>query len=176
MQKQEIEFLGSDIRFIHPISNKTESSAPHRSITFWLLFIAAIPFYLIANALITRKRKRNSDTALVRKGKANKLLKEKFADARAALKKGDGKAFYAALENGLIDYLSNLTNLEFKGMTRPQMKEELAKLNVKNETIDAIDSWLEKCAFVRFAPVTATTEEQSQMLADVEKLCEALKL
>ena len=61
-------------------------------------------------------------------------------------------------------------------MTRPQMKEELAKLNVKSETIDDIDSWLEKCAFVRFAPVTASTEEQSQMLADVEKLCEELKL
>ena len=176
VQKQEIEFLGSDIRFIHPISSETESSAPHRSVIFWILFAAAIPFYLIANALITIKRKRNSDTALVRKGKANKLLKEKFADARAALKKGDGKAFYAALENGLIDYLSNLTNLEFKGMTRPQMKEELAKLNVKNETINDIDSWLEKCAFVRFAPVTASTDEQSQMLADVEKLCEELKL
>ena len=176
VQKQEIEFLGSDIRFIHPISSETESSSPHRSIVFWILFTAAIPFYLIVNALITRSRKRNSDTALVRKGKANKLLKEKFADARAALKKGDGKAFYAALENGLIDYLSNLTNLEFKGMTRPQMKEELAKLNVKSETINAIDSWLEKCAFVRFAPVTASTDEQSQMLADVEKLCEELKL
>ena len=176
VQKQEIEFLGSDIRFIHPISSETESSAPHRSVIFWILFAAAIPFYLITNALITIKRKRNSDTALVRKGKANKLLKEKFADARAALKKGDGKAFYAALENGLIDYLSNLTNLEFKGMTRPQMKEELAKLNVKNETINDIDSWLEKCAFVRFAPVTASTDEQSQMLADVEKLCEELKL
>ena len=176
VQKQEIEFLGSDIRFIHPISSETESSSPHRSVIFWILFAAAIPFYLIVNALITRSRKRNSDTALVRKGKANKLLKEKFADARAALKKGDGKAFYAALENGLIDYLSNLTNLEFKGMTRPQMKEELAKLNVKSETINAIDSWLEKCAFVRFAPVTASTDEQSQMLADVEKLCEELKL
>ena len=176
VQKQEIEFLGSDIRFIHPISSETESSSPHRSVIFWILFAAAIPFYLIANALITRSRKRNSDTALVRKGKANKLLKEKFADARAALKKGDGKAFYAALENGLIDYLSNLTNLEFKGMTRPQMKEELAKLNVKNKTINDIDSWLEKCAFVRFAPVTASTDEQSQMLADVEKLCEELKL
>ena len=61
-------------------------------------------------------------------------------------------------------------------MTRPQMKQELAKRGVKSETIDAIDSWLEKCAFVRYAPVTASTEEQSKMLADVEKLCEALKL
>ena len=143
---------------------------------FWILFVAAVPFYLIVNALITRKRKRDSNTALVRKDKASKLLKEKFANARAALKSGDGKAFYAALENGLIDYLSNLTNVEFKGMTRPQMKQELAKRNVKDETINAIDSWLEKCSFVRFAPVTASTEEQSQMLKDVEKLCEALKL
>ena len=176
VQKQEIEFLGSDIRFIHPITDKSETAAPHRSVLFWILFLAAIPFYLIANFAITRKRKRNSNTALVRKGKANKLLKEKFANARTALKNGDGKGFFAALENGLIDYLSNLTNVEFKGMTRPQMKQELAKRGVKSETIDAIDSWLEKCAFVRYAPVTASTEEQSKMLADVEKLCEALKL
>ena len=176
VQKQEIEFLGSDIRFIHPITDKSETAAPHRSALFWILFLAAIPFYLIANFAITRNRKRNSNTALVRKGKANKLLKEKFANARTALKNGDGKGFFAALENGLIDYLSNLTNVEFKGMTRPQMKQELVKRGVKSETIDAIDSWLEKCAFVRYAPVTASTEEQSQMLADVEKLCEALKL
>ncbi len=176
VQKQEIEFLGSDIRFIHAITDKSETAAPHRSILFWVLFAAAIPFYLIVNFAITRKRKRNSNTALVRKGKANKLLKEKFAKARTALKSGDGKAFYAALENGLIDYLSNLTNTEFKGMTRPQMKQELSKRGVKEETIEAINSWLEKCSFVRFAPVTASTEEQSQMLADVEKLCGALKL
>ena len=176
VQKQEIEFLGSDIRFIHPVTDKSETAAPHRSVLFWILFIAAIPFYLIVNAAITRKRKRDSNTALVRKDKANKLLKEKFAKAREALRSGDGKAFYAALENGLIDYLSNLTNVEFKGMTRPQMKQELEKRGVNSGTINDIDSWLEKCAFVRFAPVTASTEEQSQMLADVEKLCEALKL
>jgi hypothetical protein len=76
VQKQEIEFLGSDIRFIHPITDKSETAAPHRNVLFWILFAAAIPFYLIVNFAITRSRKRNSNTALVRKGKANKLLKE----------------------------------------------------------------------------------------------------
>ena len=104
------------------------------------------------------------------------MLKARFANAREALKKGDAKALYAALENGLIDYLSDKTNLEFKGMTRPQMKEELAKLGIKAETIAAIDSWLEKCAFARFAPVNPTKDEQEQMLKDVEKLCEGLKV
>ena len=60
-------------------------------------------------------------------------------------------------------------------MTRPQMKEELAKLGVGDETITAIDNWLEKCAFARFAPVNPTKEEQEQMLKDVEKLCGGLK-
>lgn len=176
VQKQEIESLGSDIRFIHQVTGKAESGTPHRNITFWVAFAAAIPFYFIVSFLITRRRKHNSDAALVRKGKANKMLKEKFAHARAALQKGDGKAFFAALENGLIDYLSNLTNQEFKGMTRPQMKEELEKLGVKAETVTAIDSWLEKCSFVRFAPVTASADEQAQMLKDVEKLCEGLNI
>jgi hypothetical protein len=55
------------------------------------------------------------------------------------------------------------------------MKAELAKTGIPEDTIAAIDSWLEKCAFVRYAPVTATPEEQKQMLADVEKLCEKLR-
>ena len=56
------------------------------------------------------------------------------------------------------------------------MKEELAKLGIKAETIDAIDNWLEKCAFARFAPVNPTKDEQQKMLEDVEKLCEGLKV
>ena len=175
VQKQEIESLGSDIRFIHAVKGNSDSATPHRSIPFWVAFFAAIPFYIAVSFLISLRRKRSSDAALVRRGKANRMLKEKFANARKALSDGDGKAFYAALENGLIDYISNLSNLEFKGMTRPQMNEELKKLGIKDETIAAIDSWLDKCAFVRFAPVTASADEQAQMLKEVEKLCESLE-
>lgn len=176
VQKQEIESLGNDIRFIHAVGKNAGSSHPHRNAIFWTIFFAAIPFYVLVTFAIRRRRKHNSDAALVRKGKANKMLKARFANARAALQKGDAKALYAALENGLIDYLSDKTNLEFKGMTRPQMKEELAKLGLNAETIAAIDSWLEKCAFARFAPVNPSAEEQKQMLDDVEKLCEELKV
>ena len=175
VQKQEIESLGSDIRFIHKVRESANSTAPYKSILYWVLFAAAIPFYLIVTFAVRSRRKHNSDAALVRKGKANKMLKARFANAREALKKGNAKALYAALENGLINYLSDKTNLEFKGMTRPQMKEELAKLGVKSETIAAIDNWLEKCAFARFAPVNPTKDEQQKMLEDVEKLCEELK-
>lgn len=173
VQKQEIESLGSDIRFIHQVKG-TGNTAPYKSILYWVLMAAALPFYFVVTWIIRKRRKHNSDTALVRKGKANKMLKARFASARDALAKGDAKALYAALENGLIGYLSDRTNLEFKGMTRPQMKSKLEELGVKAETIEAIDSWLEKCAFARFAPVNPNESEQKQMLADVEKLCEEI--
>ncbi|WP_298769008.1 BatD family protein [uncultured Fibrobacter sp.] len=174
VQKQEIESLGSDIRFIHKVNDSANSIAPYKDILYWALFAAAIPFYLIVTFIVRSRRKHNSNAALIRKDKADKMLKARFADARKALQKGDAKALYAALENGLVNYLSDKTNLEFKGMTRPQMKEELAKLGMKDETIAAIDSWLDKCAFARFAPVNPSTEEQKQMLNDIEKLCELI--
>lgn len=172
VQKQEIEALGSDIRFIHKVSGKKESPTPHRDILFWVLFAAAIPFYLVAAGIIRRHRKHSSDAALVRKSKAKKMLKARFADAHTAMQKGDVKAFYAALEAGLIDYLSDINNLEFKGMTRDQMKLELEKLGLDESAIDKIDKWLEKCAFARFAPVSPSPEEQGSMLKSVEELCE----
>lgn len=175
VKKQEIESLGSDIRFIHQVSG-ADNKAPYKSALYWALMLAALPFYFIVVWAIRKRRKHNSDTALVRKGKANKMLKARFASARDALAKGDAKALYAALENGLIGYLSDCTNLEFKGMTRPQMKSKLEELGVKAELIGAIDSWLEKCAFARFAPVNPNESEQKQMLADVEKLCEDLDI
>lgn len=174
VKKQEIESLGKDIRFIHSMKGASDKPAPYRTIWYWVALLATIPFYFIVTFAVFRKRKNSNNVALVRKGKANKQLKARFANANAALAKGDAKALYAALENGLVDYLSDLTNAEFKGMTRPQMKQELEKRCVSAETISAIDSWLEKCAFARFAPVNPTAEEQKQMLKDVESLCENL--
>lgn len=177
VQKKEIEALGSDIRFIHSIKGAADSSkAPYKEIWYWIAFLAAIPAYFAVVFTVRSKRKRNSDTALVRKSHANKQLKLRFAKAKEALSKGDAKALYAALENGLVDYLSDLTNQEYKGMTRDQMKADLQSRGVKEETIASIDSWLEKCAFARFAPVNPSANEQKQMLEDVEKLCEGLKV
>lgn len=171
-QKQNIETLGNDIYFIHKINIASTNTFLYKKATFWIMLFLAIPFYIIAIVTIKKVRKRNSNVALLRKGQANKMLKSKFTNARAALQKGDTKALYAALENGLIDYISDITNLEFKGMTRTQMRTKLELLNVKTETIDAIDNWLEKCAFARFAPVNLNSNEQQQMLCDVESLCE----
>ncbi|MDY6331680.1 MAG: BatD family protein [Fibrobacter sp.] len=175
--KEDIEDLGRDIRYIHLISEVKPVESPlHRSILFWVLLVIPLPLYAIFCAFIRFYRKNSSNAALVRKAKAKKNLKQYTASAKSALQKDDGKAFYAALENGLVGYLSDLSNREFRGMTKNQVQQNLTELGISEENIQKVLQWQEACAFARFAPVTGTAEERSKALQEFEALCDALEV
>ncbi|MBP5247505.1 MAG: protein BatD [Fibrobacter sp.] len=175
--KEEIEDLGRDIRYMHSISEVKALEIPlYKSAPFWILLCLPIPLYAIFCAFVRSHRKHSSNAALVRKAKAKKNLKQYTAAAKSALQKNDGKAFYAALENGLIGYLSDLSNREFRGMTKNQVLQNLTDLGVSEENIQKVLQWQEACAFARFAPVDATAEERAKALQEFENLCDALEV
>lgn len=175
--KEEIEDLGRDIRYMHSVHEVAPQEAPlYKSPLFWILLLIPIPLYAIFCAFIRSHRKNSSNTALVRKAKAKKNLKQYTSAAKTALQKDDGKAFYAALENGLVGYLSDLSNREFRGMTKDLVKLNLTELGVSEENIQKVMKWQEDCAFARFAPVTASAEERSKALLEFETLCDALEV
>ena len=175
--KEEIEDLGRDIRYMHSVHEVPPQEAPlYKSPLFWILLLIPIPLYAIFCAFIRSHRKNSSNTALVRKAKAKKNLKQYTSAAKTALQKDDGKAFYAALENGLVGYLSDLSNREFRGMTKDLVKLNLTELGVSEENIQKVMKWQEDCAFARFAPVTASAEERSKALLEFETLCDALEV
>lgn len=178
VQKQEIETLGQDIRFIHPLNHiSSKAHAFYKTIPFWVLLFTPIPLYLLLAAFIRSHRKHISNGALMRKSKAQKNLKQQLQSAKTAMQKNDPRAFYASLEKSLIGFLSDLTNLEFQGMTREQMKETLQKQNLPETQIQQIDSLLEKCSSARFAPLSSISMEVNQeVLKQVEKLCSALEV
>lgn len=175
--KEEIEDLGRDIRYMHTIHEVAPQEAPlYKLPLFWVLLLIPIPLYALFCAFIRSHRKNSSNAALVRKAKAKKNLKQYTSAAKAALQKDDGKAFYAALENGLVGYLSDLSNREFRGMTKDLVKQNLTELGVAEENIQKVLKWQEDCAFARFAPVTASAEERSKALLEFEALCDALEV
>lgn len=177
VQKQEIETLGQDIRFIHELSSVSIKSTPlHRSISFWVLLLIPIPLYLLLITLIRRHRKHISNNALMRKSKANKNLKELLLLAKEAMQKSSSKEFYAILEKAVIGFLSDLTNLEFQGMTREQMKEALQKEGLSQNQIKEIEGWLEICSSARFAPSSIHTEAYEEALRKVKTICTGLEV
>ena len=176
-QKEDIETLGSDIRYIHSVNDAAQASTPlFERAGYWALFALPIFLYFIFCAFIRHYRKNSSNAALVRKAKARKNLKAYTDAAKLALEKDDGKAFYAALENGLIGYLSDLSNMEFRGMTREKREENLKALGFKDTQVDQITKWFDTCAFARFAPVAQSEAERKDALAKFETLCEALEV
>ncbi len=177
VQKEDIEALGNDIRFIHEIKDATLVRKPfYKSFFFWFFLTLPIFIYFIFCTLVKRYRKNASNSALVRKAQAQKNLKTYTAQAQEALKKNDGKAFYAALENGLIGYLSDLSNLEFRGMTKTQFRENLQGLGFTDMQVTEVREWLETCSFARFAPSIQTEMERKDALQKFEKLCETLEV
>ena len=175
--KEEIESLGRDIRYMHRIQSVSMQTLPlYKSILFWILLGLPIPLYFIFCIFVRLHRKRAGNSALMRKAKANKNLKRYVSQAKAALEKSDGREFYAALENGLVGYLSDLSNREFRGMTKESVKQNLTELGVSEENVQKVLEWQEKCAFARFAPVSGTSEERKASLSEFESLCDALEV
>lgn len=175
--KSEIEDLGKDIRYIHKIGSVSKGKSPfYATIPFWLLLILPIFLYAIFTYLVRAHRRHSSDAALVRKAKARKNLKKNTAKARQALEKDDAKGFYAALENGLIDYLSDISNREFRGMTRERQKANLNELGIDGESQEKILKWFEECAYARFAPAGISAAELGDALEKFENLCDSLEV
>lgn len=174
--KEEIEDLGRDIRYIHTVGTVSATNDPlYRSAAFWILLIAPAALYACLIPFVRFRRKRSGDAALMRKAKARKNLKRYTEEAKSALKKGDGKVFYAALENGLVGYLSDLSNLEFRGMTRDQVRKNLDTLGVSAENSQKVLAWMEECSFARFAP-SSSDGAYDAALKKFEALCDSLEV
>lgn len=175
--KTEIEDLGRDIRYIHKISSVSPQKPPfYATFLFWLLLVLPIILYAVFTFFIRAHRRHSSDAALVRKAKAKKNLKKNIAKAKQALEKNDSKGFYAALENGLIDYLSDISNREFRGMTRDQQKANLNELGIDGESQEKILKWFEECAYARFAPTGGSAAELGDAIQKFEELCDSLEV
>lgn len=173
----EIEDLGKDIRYIHAIRSVSTPKAPfYGTFLFWILLVLPFVLYGVLCRIVRSHRRHSGNAALVRKAKAKRNLKKCVAEAKLSLSKNDDKAVYAALEKGLIDYLSDLSNREFRGMTRERLKTNLSELGISDEAREKILAWLENCAYARFAPAAGSTSERTDALREFERLCDSLEV
>jgi|SRR5690554_373825 len=177
--KKEIEELGQDIRFI-----RTDNIAIkpytlfYKSWVFWLLLFSPFLFYFIASSFILKHRKKISNKALIRKSQANKNLNLNLKKANELIHQdSDSKDFYASLEKTLITYISDLTNLEFQGMTLLQVRTELLQFNLDETLVDQVQDALESYSTARFSHTSALDlDHKKQALKSLKTLCSNLEL
>lgn len=171
--KEDLQQLGSDIRFIKTSSSGIEKRSEQiiNTTGFWIA--GAAPLFLLA-VLIGWKRRSNKlagNITLLRYHKAQKIAKNRLKQAGKLMQEKNHKAFYTELSLALFGYLEDKLHIPKAEFTVERAAEDLKMKGVQKGLITDLKSSAEKCEYVRFAP---RAEESSAMKEMYDELAEVI--
>ncbi|NNC95551.1 MAG: protein BatD [Chitinophagales bacterium] len=174
LSKEEVELLGSDIRYIKTKSKLKASSNLFASIPYFAL--CGSPFLLfIALFVIKRSQDNIDETSLdYRSKKAIKVARSKLRKANGYLKKNEPDAFYNEVQRSLWGYFSDKLNIDTVMLSRENILSNLNEKNVSSETITDLEMILDTCEMHLYAP-SATSGKQGEIYQSTLKLITKLE-
>lgn len=126
--------------------------------TYWLWYI--IPFVLLCLffVLYRKQMKLNSNIALMRTKRANKVAKRRLKQAERYLKVHDKENFYNEVLRALWGYFSDKLSIPGSNLTRNNIGAELSLYGVDDTLVQKFMEILDTCEFARYAPVESSAE------------------
>ena len=177
VQKENIQQLGSDIRYIYTGELKASSSnrtgISFGTLIFWLSY--AIPLSLAALMfIIFRKRiKENADVTRMRYKKANKVAQRRLKVAEKLLQQNQKEAFFEEIERAAWTYLSDRLSIPTAHLNKENIAQILANKAVPNTTIQQVLHVLSTAEFARYAPTSDSA--MHELYADTIKIINQLE-
>ncbi len=154
-RKEDVQFLGKDIRYIKNTPGRfyKEQTSFFGSFAFWSLYIVPLLITILALLLYNKKREVESNAALVKNKKANKIARKRLSAAKSIMEKNSGSGeFYDEINKGIWGYLSDKLSIPVSKLSRANANESLRKYNVDEETINEFIGLIEECEYARYAP------------------------
>lgn len=157
VQKENIQQLGSDIRYIYTGELKAASnrnSISFGTLLFWLMY--AIPLSIAALMFIVfRKRiKENADVTRMRYKKANKVAQRRLKVAEQLLQQNKKEAFFEEIERAAWTYLSDRLSIPTAQLNKENIAQILTEKAVPEATIKQMLHVLSTAEFARYAPTS----------------------
>ncbi|MCF8222738.1 MAG: BatD family protein [Bacteroidales bacterium] len=177
VSKENVRFLGKDIRFI-------DTSGPGLTLSSKLLienrlyiysFPAVLLVFIILIILRREHIKRNSDIARVRNRKAAGIAAKRLRSASACLNTTDTEGFYSELLKALWGYLSDKFNIPLSELNKERINSVVKDVKLDNELIDEVNEVIDKCEYARYSPdsdITAAEEiyrKAEKVIKTIEK-------
>ncbi len=160
VSKENVQYLGKDIRFIQTTPgrlNKAGNLLASKNSFFSLYVLSLIAF--LALLFIRREHiRRNSDLTSVRNRKAAKVAGKRLKEASLCLDEGANDRFYEEISRAIWGYISDKLSIPVSDLTRENAISSLAASGIGEDEIANLNSILDKCEFVRFAPTSSETE------------------
>jgi len=160
MSKEDVKYLGQDIRFIKSELGKIARSAGIIISKRSFYSIYAIAFLLFIGVLFARREhiRRNADITAVRNRKAGKVAGKRLREASACMKRGEMDRFHEEILKAIWGYLSDKLNIPVSDLTRNNAIAALKEKGIQEDILDNLAKILDNCEYARYSPSASGTE------------------
>jgi hypothetical protein len=175
IRKEDVELLGSDIRFIKTKGNIENSGCGFfgSGVSYLLIFM---PFALFGGLILFKRKqqKENANITLVKNKKANKIAKKRLATANSSMKSGDKNKFYEELTKALWGYAGDKLGIPVSELTKDSLRAKMLEGKIDEEKVNSFVRILDECEFARYAPTTDqgalenTYQQAVKAITDIE--------
>lgn len=157
--KEDIKFLGKDIRFIKKESPELtpKNKFLFGSIGYFLTYILILLLFGLAFILRRKKIIENSNTLLVRTRKADKFARKRLQKVSDYLKQNKKEVFYEELVKALWGYISDKFSIPLAGLSKDAARQQMELKGIESEIINNILSIIDRCEYARYAPASEST-------------------
>ena len=158
VQKEDIQQLGSDIRYIY--ANELPEFQIHHSrltfgtLAFWLCYLLPALLATLLFVIFRKQIKENADITRVRYKKANKVAQRRLKVAAMLLKENKKEAFYEEIERAAWTYLSDRLSVPTAQLSKENIAQILSSKGVAQELISQLLEVLANAEFARYAPTS----------------------
>ena len=169
--KENIRFLGKDIRFIN-----TGSVHFHKgdfffgTLTYVLFYLIPALLFLIIFWIYRKQAAQNANLALVRTKKANKVAAKRLKTAAKYLKENKTESFYDEILKAVWGYLSDKLSIPVSSLTKDNVDANLTKYGAADSLILEFRNILDTAEFARFAPAQASGKMEDLYDATVQAI------
>ncbi|MFQ5636819.1 MAG: BatD family protein [bacterium] len=169
--KEEVKFIGQDIRFIQlrlPEFQKI-GSVFYKQLPFFL--IVFFPLVALAGAYGFRKHrdKMSTNVAYARSRKANQMASKRLRLAHRAMTSGNDRGFYGEVSKALMGFVGDKLNVSAAGLMTDEVDSMLRERGVKEETVANYLTCLRTCDLKRFSPSTVDNNEMQNFIEKAKK-------
>ena len=158
VQKEDIQQLGSDIRYIYanelPEFKIRKSTVTFGTLAFWLCYLVPALLAALLFIIFRKKIKENADITRVRYKKANKVAQRRLKTAEQLLKADNKTAFFEEIERAAWTYLSDRLSIPTAQLNKENIAQILAAKGVSEALIKDVLHVLSTAEFARYAPTS----------------------
>ena len=152
--KEDVELLASDIRYIHLGDAALRPRGEPHFGTAGYAWSYVVPFLLCLGCAIVFRKKalENANVAKMRNKKANKVATKRLRQAAVLLKSNRPEDFYDEVLRALWGYAGDKLDIAVAELNKDNISEKLLAKGADAEVVKALVDTMNECEFARYAP------------------------